>query len=230
MNLEKTKLKMEILNVKLRHSEKMCSLSSFGWLFENIQNQKNKGYLEEAYESFKGSLPSEVPIDKYVSGLMLILLVREVEQYFIDILKLIIQRFPKKIGSLEVSINDVVDLTKEEIIFFAAEKYLNEIMYKRPSEYFVEICKLCSIEPSKITTLWNHFAEAKVRRDIGIHNNWIVNDVYMRKTKEIKKKLMFKIGESAMPDTKYILDTYKYCNQLIDEFTKLSIETFCGDQ
>lgn len=222
MNIEKAEFQMEILKVKIKHSDKISSLSAFGWIFEEIEQQKDKGYLQEAYIALNDSLMSKTNVDKYISGLILILLVREVEQYFIDILKLIIQKYPEKIGSINIPINDVIKLSKQEIIYFAAEKYLNEIMYKRPSEYLDEICKLCSIKRQKIEIFWNYFVEAKARRDLGIHNNWIVNNIYICKIKEPS----FQIGESAEPETNYIMEMHDYCTKLIDKFTEEIIEKY----
>jgi hypothetical protein len=226
MSIEKAEFQMEILKVKIKHSDKMSSLLSFGIMFEEIEKQKDKGYLQEAYISLSDSLPPETNIDKYISGLILILLVREIEQYFIDILKLIIQKYPEKIGSIEIPINDVIKLSKQEIIYFAAEKYLNEIMYKRPSEYLDEICKLSSIERQKIEILWNYFVEAKARRDLGIHNSWIVNNIYIRKIKETKNKPSFNIGESAEPKINYIVEMYHHCAELIEKFTEEITEKY----
>ena len=46
---------------------------------------------------------------------------------------------------------------------------------------------------------WNIFIEAKARRDVGVHNNWICNETYIRKVKESGAKVEYIAGQNILP-------------------------------
>ena len=114
--------------------------------------------------------------------------------------------YPKKLGSATFSLIDIIDSDSiDELIHRAVDGYLNKVMYKKPFEYLKDICEVLSIPQERFATNWPNFIEAKARRDAGIHNNWICNDVYLRKIAEAGLAASVSAGDSLIPrDEQYI--------------------------
>ena len=52
---------------------------------------------------------------------------------------------------------------------------------------------------SVLLPLWPQFVEIKARRDIGIHNNWVCNQTYLRKVAEAGLQTSVEAGQSLIP-------------------------------
>jgi hypothetical protein len=167
------------------------------------------------FDKFLNNL--NLDIDTYFSCMLLINLISITEGYFVDIVKEILTLYPEKIGKEKLELKDVLCLTRDEIILSSAEKYIDGIMRKRPKEYLSEIGKILSIGEIELTEDWKKFIEAKARRDIGVHNNWIINETYKRKIEEIGIQ---DLPSSIIPDFNYIHDLCKFCLRIVDDIRK----------
>lgn len=222
--IEVNEFLIKLSKVRINHHKKMESLLTMGWLFEEIENTENKDYLEEPYAALSDTLGDEISVEDFASGLLLILLVREVELYFIDILKHLFLKYPMKLGSTQFTLKEAIELSKDEIVIEAAERYINGLLYKRPEEYLSSICEISSVDYKEIQPFWSVFIEAKARRDLGIHNNWVVNKIYLRKINAAGVETDLKNGSIAVISSDYIKDQCDNCNQLIDKFHTLLTE------
>lgn len=129
--------------------------------------------------------------------------IASIELFFQEALKCVIAEHPKKIGSMQFKLSEILEFSsKDELLSRAIDDYLNKLAYKRPFEYLEELASILSIEKQPIEELWPVFVEAKARRDLGVHNGWICNDTYLRKVKEAGIDTDKKVGDKLMPDDK----------------------------
>lgn len=128
------------------------------------------------------------------------------EIFLQDTLSEVIRKHPKKVGDVEFRLADILDSSSnEELVNRALDEHLNRLMYKKPIEYLKEICALLSIEKMPLEDDWKVLVEAKARRDLGVHNAWKCNGIYLRKTQEAGILSGLSIGDSAVPqDEEYI--------------------------
>ncbi|MDT3250952.1 hypothetical protein QZQ97_08365 [Serratia sp. root2] len=149
-----------------------------------------------------GELEAEV-LMRYMPSLCFFSLVSAFEDYMIEISMFILKKYPQKIAKETVDFKLVIELTKEEILEIKSKEYLNGIMYKKPKEYMNSICDLLGVDSGTIKEEFYKYIEIKARRDLGIHNQWMKNDIYIRK-----------LGEVGMPDNSdiYMAPNLEYFN------------------
>ena len=114
------------------------------------------------------------------------------EWYLFDLLEALLKLRPEHIGSkkqLELSIVfDSAD--KSEIIEKIIDAELNKLKYQNVIEWMVYLNKIVKIKYPSDSDI-KKLAEIKASRDIIVHNNYIVNDVYLRKSGKCAR---FKLG------------------------------------
>jgi hypothetical protein len=112
----------------------------------------------------------------FVDSQSLIFIISEAEAFFQDVLFEVICRHPEKIDKSGAT---------EADIRLAGQKYITKLLYKRPNEYKKKLLSLLSAEEDLLDDLWPLYVEAKARRDIGVHNSWVVNETYTGKVNEV---------------------------------------------
>jgi hypothetical protein len=141
----------------------------------------------------------------YVSAQLFVAYVASFEVFLQDVIASIVRAYPRKIGSTQFRLNEILDTENiDELVSKAIDENLNKIMYKKPLEYCAEVCELLSIDQNVVITEWPHFIEAKARRDLGVHAKWTCNDTYLRKLREANIKTELKIGDLVVPDDEYL--------------------------
>lgn len=132
-----------------------------------------------------------------------------IEIFLQEVLRAVLVEHPKKLSGFSFKLNEILDTrSNDELIARAADDLLNKLFYKRPSEYLDELVRLLSIDRSPIEPFWPSFAEAKARRDLGIHNGWLCNEVYLRKLAEVGLTTRHRKGDLLLPvDREYITNT-----------------------
>jgi hypothetical protein len=150
---------------------------------------------------------------EFVLELVFLQLVASVEYFLFDALRCVLVVYPESLSSTQVQLSDVISKSQQEIIDNAVERNLNEISYKRPEEYVKEISRLLRLPNAQTNTLWKKFFEIKARRDLGAHNDWIVNDQYLRKV-ETDLRPSVKLGERLRIDFEYFKAALDTCGKL----------------
>ena len=143
---------------------------------------------------------------QYLKGSLFFSQITAIEIFFQRVVKSIVREHPKKLGSIQFKLNQILDAGSiKEVVDQAIDEYLNRLMYKKPLEYLDGICDILSINKETLVPFWANFIEAKARRDVGIHNNWVCNDIYVRKVQEAAMVPAHKPGELIVPsDSEYI--------------------------
>lgn len=215
--IDALRLAVEFNEIRAKHAHKMGIIARMGWLYSYLISTTGDDELNEALKSLQEEL-NEIGIstDNYLFGSLLISIITEVELFFVDTLYSIIKAFPKKIKNMKFDFNDIVDKSNAEIIQVATQRYINELMYKKPLEYLESFCKIVSIDSKNISGYWPNFIEAKARRDLGIHSNWTVNEIYLNKLKDVNLNSELLPGETIYPDNEYMILVHDNCVKLID--------------
>lgn len=146
--------------------------------------------------------------EQYLRGNMFFAQIAGTELFFQGVIRSVVSVHPKKVGGIQFKLSDIVDASSiDEVIDKAINQYLNGLMYKKPLEYLEDLASLLSIDKQMLLPFWPGFVESKARRDIGIHNDWICNDTYLRKVREVGIESEYKLGDLIIPaDHKYFID------------------------
>lgn len=141
-------------------------------------------------------------------------LVTLIEAMFGDILRAIIIKHPKKIGSKKniIAANVLNFNSIEEIKYFIADSILNELSYKSPKEFSYEFNKYTSINMIE-SPLYHQYIELKATRDIYIHNKGVANEIYLSKSGSHAR---VKLSELLPVDVQYFLESYECCLQICE--------------
>lgn len=133
------------------------------------------------------------------------------EIFLQDLLAVVISKHPMKLGATQFKLADILEAeSTDALIRRAIAESANQLMYKKPMEYRDAVADILSIDVSRIDTPWKVLVEAKARRDIGVHADWVCNETYIRKLQEGGIDSTFKVGDSTVPDTE------EYFQEVID--------------
>lgn len=184
---------------------------------------KNENEFIDQYDKIAKLLPNELleivakdkikAVHNYLISHYFVSLITLFETLLFDLQKIVLLQYPLKIPNFSIEFNDIVEAeNKEQIISFAIDKYLMSISYQKPLKYKESFLKIISAKKEFLKDEWIKYIEMKARRDLGVHNNWFINDTYLRKIAEV--------GLKHTKSDKYLFPTETYFNKgsmLIDE-------------
>lgn len=217
----------EFIILNMNHKKRMSALLQSNVLISKmvLNYQFGNSPIIEAIDSLNLNLGDEFRTSNkndnnyldYVRSLHFLQLISETENYFFHTLRLIIKKYPYKISDINISLSEILSYSAvDEIVDRAIYKYLNNIFYKRPNEYKSELIKIFSCEINYLDKYWTNFVEMKARRDLGIHNNWRVNETYLRKIQEVGLTVNVKTDDIMSPPFEYFIDAVKCIIEFID--------------
>lgn len=129
------------------------------------------------------------------------------EIFLQEIAAAVLIKYPGKLGSRKYELHDILESPDPQgLVNRAIEEQLNELMYKKPLDYVKEFGSLLSLNISDFTASWKIFIEAKARRDLGVHGDWICNKTYIRKLFEANISSGSAIGTKLVPNTEEYFD------------------------
>ena len=145
-------------------------------------------------------------VEEHFLSILFIDLISEVEIYLATLVRAVIAKDPLKVGSFQLKLSEVLEASSnEELISRAAENYLHNVMFKKSLDYLADISGVLSIDPASVSQAWPAYIEAKSRRDLGVHNDWICNETYLRKIKEAGITTEVNIGDKLRPTSSRLL-------------------------
>lgn len=116
------------------------------------------------------------------------------ENFILDFLRLWLTAYPKSLGKRMIDFKSILDLPdKDAIAEYIVSKELSGVLHDRPTEWFAyleEKVKLGCPSAAEVERL----AEAKVTRDVLVHNRGIANKTYESKAGRLAR---FKDGEKV---------------------------------
>lgn len=145
-------------------------------------------------------------INKDIFNSAFVLLVASVEDYFSKIMEWILktdtQRIKCTISGInlidKVSVVDLIDNDKETLVENIIRQRLSGLFYASPQKQLEYLKTALDIQPDE--DLWGKWIEIKARRDLIVHNNGIVNEIYINKAKTFS---LCSLGEEALIDENY---------------------------
>lgn len=172
-----------------------------------------------ALEDTKDSKQLRVNFETFFASQLTINLVSEVEHFFGSAVSAALRLYPEKMGSQTLKLSEVLSAAShEEIIDRAASRVLNGLMYEKPFDYLKGLAEILSIETTEVEKHWPQFVELKSRRDIGVHNNWVANGIYLRKVGQLPRDSgpCPAPGTHLIPDFAYLKKAMDSCEKLIE--------------
>lgn len=222
-------LSAALLKAAIDYEEKTAAVLQSALLLKLVQRDA-RDELREAYDGFAKYLqPHRMTVDHHFTGLFLFSVVAQVEYYFVNVLRILIKAFPKKLGSATFRLSEIVDASLEELALAAAEEYLTRITYRRPAEYLDDLASTLSIETKSLEASWAQFVECKARRDLGIHNDWRINAVYRRKVAEVGLPLPPTEVVSLCPDFEYFSEAIHICDDVVRNVREQLTRKYAGN-
>lgn len=199
------------------------SLSFFGRLRDAAEAIPNSF---EGLDSDPGVKVQDRRLQPYVRSQLFIALVSEIEDFLKTVVTRVLIAYPDKVGQETVRIDELARLGYDGAIRYAAEKQLNEFFYLTPKKYGEKICGFLSMSYEVFKTTWIPFVEMKARRDVGVHNGWRKNDIYVRRVTEVEGP----VAESEFLgiSDKYFESAIEVAAQLIDFVVDHCINKFCN--
>lgn len=138
------------------------------------------------------------------------------ESYFFDLLRLWLSAYPGSLGSRMVTFEDVLAASdKDAIASQVIAKELNEILYKRPADWFKyldEKAKLGCPTPNEVARI----AEAKATRDVLVHNRGIANKTYESKADSLAR---YKEGQRVDVPERYHRETWELLRKVVTDIS-----------
>ena len=194
---------------------------------KNIEEQI-KIITEQLPQNHKASTDSS-PIQSFLLGQTFISLISEFEGFLVDIMIWVLKMHPHKLGTETFKLAEILELVEpEEIIRVAAERHINQIMYKRANEYKRSLIDMLSADNAFLSKSWAQYVEFKARRDLGVHNGWLVNDTYVRKVKEVG--IECSISGFQPPKNDYFWDAVELLIAVINEIVShCDVKFPCND-
>lgn len=199
-------------------------------LLYRVEDVARSGHkvLSEIYEQLDQSPDTKalgLSYETLFASQLTINLASEVENVFTSAVGAALRLHPGKMGSQTFTLSDVLSSTsRDELVERAASTVLNSIMYEKPKAYLKRFAALLSVDAEKLQAHWPAFVEMKARRDLGIHNNWIVNEVYLRKLREAGLESPNSAGDRVVPNFSYLIRATEACENLVDALTDLLAE------
>ena len=205
---------IRVNELTIRYHQKTAAIfQSILLILESLRAAEIVPELQNTIEAFEKYLPmNNLTVEQHFSGMFLISVISETELYFVDLIKEVVSVYPHKLANHSLRLSDALDLSRDQIILKASETFLNKIMYKKPSEYLSSVGEILSIETEDLIEPWKAFVEAKARRDTGVHNGWLANEIYKRKLSEVGIEA---VDGSIVPNFAYLKEVIKDCDQLV---------------
>lgn len=178
--------------------------------------------LLESIDNSPDSKQAETSFETLFAAALFVNLIADVEQFFVSCAATAIRLHPGKVGNEAFRLTEILTTSHvDELIERAADKKLQALMYEKPSDYLSGLCEIVSIDKRELLHLWPEFIEMKARRDLGVHNNWTVNSIYLRKLKEANLPDMLSIGSRITPDFAYLNAASVACGSLVGRMANL---------
>lgn len=176
----------------------------------------------EGMNSSKEAKQAGLSFETFFASTNVIALVSEVEHFFANTVSTALRLYPGKMGGHTFRLTEILAVSStDELVDRAASATMHELMYEKPLDYLAGLCNILSIEKQSLETDWPKFVELKARRDLGVHNDWIVNAIYLRKVKEARLEHAPLPGVRLIPDFQYLTQSIQLCDTLVGAIANL---------
>lgn len=142
------------------------------------------------------------------------------ENYFLNLLRLWLLAYPQSLMAKQIDFKIVLDAPdKESITSWVVSRELNDILYGRPTSWFSYLNEKAKLGcPS--TDEIDQFAEAKVSRNVLVHNRGIASKVYEQKAGRLAR---YKDGQRIEIPEYYHRQTWELIQKIITDLSNAAI-------
>lgn len=142
------------------------------------------------------------------------------ENFFFDLLRLWLTAYPQSLGAKTVEFRRILDAPdKAAITLQVVNHELNEVMYKRPADWFAYLegkANLGCSTPDEIAKI----AEVKASRDVLVHNRGVANKTYESKAGNLAR---YKDGQRIDIPEHYHRETWELLRKVITDISNAAI-------
>lgn len=157
-------------------------------------------------------------IKKDIYNSAFVYLVAAVEDYLSKIMTLVLLYDSKRIKctipgvsfTQQVSVVDLVDMDKDEILIDIINQRVQSLFYASPAKQLEYFDKALNLQLND--EIWGKWVEIKARRDLWIHNAGVVNQTYITKAGDYK---LCELGEEAIIGNDYFCCSISYLKSMI---------------
>lgn len=193
---------------------------------ENLEFYVPKAKSPNELKSITRNKPSEVKqriISKDIYNSAFVSLVASVEDYLYKISEWILLYDNNRIkytiknanGENSISVIDLIDNEKEDLISKIISQKLAGLFYASPKKQIEYYEKALDIVID--STIWKQWIEIKARRDLLVHNNGFINDIYLTKTENHDLSLR---GTEIIISDDYFTDAVGFLKRMTGQIDK----------
>ncbi len=103
------------------------------------------------------------------------------EIFLTEVLRIWLTAYPQSLSGRQVKFEDILNAAdKDSITDLVIGRELNEISYKKPAEWFIYLEQKAKLG-CPVSAEIEQIAEAKATRDLLVHNQGVVNQIYLDK-------------------------------------------------
>ena len=167
---------------------------------------------------------ADARVPNFLQMQLFIAMVATVEGLLSEMSTLVLLSFPGKIDATP-SKDIATAQSMSEIREALAESDLNKAFYAKPAEYRKRIELIISASPRVLDPFWDAFIEHKASRDVGLHNDWRINETYTRKAGN-QGRMPKEGGKHIYPDEVYFRSACDVSLAIIDSLDAHCTSTF----
>ena len=138
------------------------------------------------------------------------------ESFLFDLLKLWLTAYPRNLIRKQVDFEEILDAPdKDAITQHVVEKELNDVMYRRPAEWFLYLESKMKLGCPTADEI-GRIAEAKASRDLLVHNRGIAGKTYELKAGAFAR---CKVGERIKISEHYHNETWQLLRKVVADIS-----------
>jgi hypothetical protein len=139
------------------------------------------------------------------------------EDWLFELLRLWLLAYPRSLAGRQVDFLAVLQAPDKAAIALAVvDKELNDLKYKRVSEWFAYLEKLAHLGTPTADEI-ERLAEIKASRDILVHNKGVVNATYLAKA---GARSRYHLGERLEIPGRYHRETWETIRRLVQDVSE----------
>lgn len=196
-------------------------------IYDADEGKASKDVLK-SYADLKKETGNEHSAAHSFSGMALLDDVAAVEVFLVDLATIAYLKHPEKLSKKTIMLDDVLEFSKEEILKREIAKSLNSLLYEGPLKLREKYWQIISAPDDLLIDEWQRYVEIRARRDLGVHNNWQKNDIYIRKLTDAGIDIPSEMD--LIPDGEYYTEAVDVLSKITDQLYVHMDEKFFGSQ
>lgn len=143
------------------------------------------------------------------------------EEFYFDLVRCWLASFPVSLAQKQVELRVVLNSANiPAIVSSVIERELNDLKYKRLSDWFSYLDKLVALGCPASDEV-DSLAEIKASRDVFVHNKGVANAIYVVKS---GKRARFAAGEKLELPEDYHRESWELIRKVVDDMASAAIK------